>query len=131
MTIVLDTNVLVTAPLKPHSYPAYLLNAILNEEVTLLFDNRIFAEYRRVLGRPRFGFSEEMIEPLLEYLTSAGEFVAADYSGRHFEDAEDKKFYEVAVTGNADYLVTGNVRHFPEDPLIINPRDFAERELSR
>jgi predicted nucleic acid-binding protein len=43
MTIVLDTNVLVTAPLKPHSYPAHVLNAILNEKAILLFDKRIIA----------------------------------------------------------------------------------------
>lgn len=131
MIIVLDTNVLVSSLLKPQSYPAHVLNAILNEKVTLLFDNRIIAEYRRVLDRPRFGLSEEMIEPLLDYLTSTGEFVAADYSGRHFEDAEDRKFYEVAVTGNADYLVTGNVRHFPSDLLIITSKDCTERELRR
>ena len=129
MTIVLDTNVLVSALLKPKSHPAYVLNAILNEKVTLLFDNRILEEYKRVLLRLRFGFSVEIVEPLLDYLESEGRFVMANYSGSLFEDDEDKKFYEVAVTGKADYLVTGNIRHFPEAPLIISPRDFIEREL--
>lgn len=129
MIIVLDTNVLVSALLKPKSHPAYVLNAILNEKVTLLFDNRILEEYKRVLLRPRFGFSEETVEPLLDYLESEGQFVVANYSGRLFEDDEDKKFYEVAVTGNADYLITGNIRHFPSEPLIITPRDFVTRAL--
>lgn len=57
--------------------------------------------------------------------------MAANYSGRQFEDDEDKKFYEVAMTGGADYLITGNARHFPNDPLIIAPQDFTERELGR
>ena len=131
MIIVLDTNVLVSALLKPKSHPAHILNAILNEKVTLLFDNRILEEYKRVLLRPRFGFSVEIVEPLLDYIESEGEFVAANYSGRQFEDDEDKKFYEVAVTGGADYLVTGNARHFPNDPLIITPRDFTHKELGR
>jgi len=131
MIIVLDTNVLVSALLKPKSHPAHVLNAILNEKATLLFDNRILEEYRKVLLRPRFGFSVELVEPLLEYLESEGEFVAADYSSRQFEDDEDKKFYEVAVTGDADYLVTGNARHFSNDPLIITPRDFTKRKLGR
>ncbi|MDZ7792602.1 MAG: putative toxin-antitoxin system toxin component, PIN family [Spirochaetia bacterium] len=131
MIIVLDTNILVSAPLNPESYPAHVLNAILNEKVTLLFDNRILEEYKRVLLRPRFGFSVEIVGPLLDYLESEGEFVAADYSGRQFEDDEDKKFYEVAVTGGADYLVTGNIRHFPNESLIITPKDFTERELGR
>lgn len=131
MIIVLDTNVLVSALLKPESYPAHVLNAALNEKVTLLFDNRILEEYRKVLLRPRFGFTMEMIEPLLDYLESGGQFVVANYSGRQFEDDEDKKFYEVAVTGDADYLVTGNARHFSNDPLIITPRDFTKRKLGR
>ena len=129
MTIVLDTNVLVSALLKPESYPAYVLNAIINENITLLFDNRILEEYRKVLLRPRFGFSKELVEPLLEYSESEGEFVVADYSVSSFEDLEDKKLYEVAISGNADYLVTGTVRHFPSNPLITTPRDFTEREL--
>lgn len=131
MIIVLDTNVLVSAPLKPESYPAHVLNAILNENLTLLYDHRILEEYRRVLLRPRFGFTMEMIEPLLDYLESGGQFVVANYSGRQFEDDEDKKFYEVAVTGRADFLVTGNVRHFPNESLIITPREFTEKELGR
>ena len=131
MIIVLDTNILVSAPLKPESYPAHVFNAALNEKVTLLFDNRILEEYRRVLMRPRFGFTMEMVEPLLDYIESEGEFVAADYSGIRFEDPGDKKFYEVAVTKGADYLVTGNIRHFPNESLIITPREFTEKELGR
>ena len=131
MIIVLDTNVLVSALLKPESYPAHVLNATLNEKVTLLFDNRILEEYRKVLLRPRFGFTMEMIDHLLDYLESEGEFVAADYSGSLFEDPGDKKFYEVAVTGGAAYLVTGNIRHFPNESLIITPRDFTQKELGR
>ncbi len=131
MIIVLDTNVLVSALLKPKSHPAHVLNAILNEKATLLFDNRILEEYRKVLLRPRFGFSVELVEPLLEYLESEGEFVAADYSGIRFEDPGDKKYYEVAVTGGAAYIVTGNIRHFPNESLIITPRDFTQKELGR
>ena len=73
----------------------------------------------------------EIVEPLLDYLESEGDFVAADYSGEYSEEKEDKKFYEIVMTGNADYLVTGNIRHFPGDPFIITPRDYTERELGR
>ena len=131
MTIVLDTNVLVSALLKPQSYPAHILNAIVNEKLTVLFDNRILEEYRRVLLQPRFGFTPEMVDPLLDYIVSAGEFVAADYCDSRFEDPGDKKFYEVAITGNAAYVITGNLKHFPNEPIIITPREFTERELGR
>ncbi len=82
MTIVLDTNVFGSALLKPESYSALVLNAILNEKVTLLFDNRILKEYRKALLRSWFGFTMEMVEPLLDYFESEGEFVRLPSSSR-------------------------------------------------
>lgn len=124
MRIVLDTNVLVSALLKPESNPAQVLNTILNEKVTLLYDNRILLEYRKVLLRAKFGFSREAVDPLLDFFNSTGEFVAAGPITIPFQDEADKKFYEVAKTGHALFLITGNGTHYPKDPIVITPRDF-------
>jgi uncharacterized protein len=40
-----------------------------------------------------------------------------------FEDESDKVFYEVAKSTKA-YLVTGNIRHFPKEPLVIGPQEY-------
>ena len=56
MKIVLDTNVLVSGVLKPHSIPGSILHGVLDERVTVLVDDRTPFEYRDVLERPKFSF---------------------------------------------------------------------------
>jgi hypothetical protein len=38
-------------------------------------------------------------------------------------DEDDRPFYEVAKAANA-YLITGNLKHFPQEPFILSPADF-------
>ena len=131
MKVVLDTNVLVSALINPAGVPATILNLVLNGRVTLLYDNRIMAEYRAVLQRGKFSFSPELIEPLLEFMVSEGDFVAAEPLAIPFADAGDKKFLEVAQSGRADCLITGNLRHFPAREDIMTPKRFLESILSQ
>lgn len=125
MKIVLDTNVLVSSLLNPDGSPAGVLNLLLNGHMLLLYDNRILGEYLEILSRKKFGFHREWIDPLIDFIRQDGEFVTADPVRYHFSDLEDKKFYEILISGNGDYLVSGNLRHFPEDKRIISPGDFT------
>lgn len=127
MRIVLDTNVLVSALLNPRGAPASVLNTILLGDTKLLYDNRILFEYNDVLHRNQFKFPANEIAPLLEYFEAAGEFVAAEPTSREFSDGDDRPFYEVAITGKARYLITGNPRHYPGETMIISPRGFLEK----
>ena len=124
MKIVLDTNVLVSALINPEGLPAKILNLVLNGKLTVLYDNRIIGEYRAVLIRKKFGFSSEMIEPLLDFIECEGDFVASEPLKLHFADEDDKKFLEVAESGNAEYLITGNIKHFPIEDNIVTPSIF-------
>ena len=72
MKIVLYTNVLVSGVLKPHSIPGSILNAILDERMTVLTDDRILFEYRDVLERPKFDFPPSYIESVLEFFEHRG-----------------------------------------------------------
>ena len=87
MRVVLDTNVLVSAFLSPDGAPAQLLTFALAGELTLLFDDRIMAEYAEVLRRPRFGLDEADIDLVLRQLEADGERVeptrsTLDFAGR-------------------------------------------------
>lgn len=130
MKIVLDTNVLVSALLNPDGSPAQVLNLLLENRLVLLYDNRIVDEYRRVLGRKKFSFTSAMIEPLLDFLIHVGRSVIALPQTVQFVDDGDRKFFEVAISGQADYLVTGNLRHYPAIPLVVSPAAFLEKFLS-
>jgi putative PIN family toxin of toxin-antitoxin system len=129
MNVVVDTNVLVSGLINPNGNPAKILNMILNSNLTVLFDERILSEYRNVLKREKFGFSDDLINPLIEFIRSEGISVISEPAALKFTDEDDKKFYEIAITGKADYLITGNKNHFPNKKFIVNPMEFLKRIL--
>ena len=110
MRVVLDTNVLVSAFLSPDGAPAQLLTFALAGELTLLFDDRILAEYAEVLRRPRFGLDEADVALVLRQLEADGERIDPTRSTLDLPDESDRPFLDVAVTGAADALITGNTR---------------------
>ena len=124
MNIVLDTNVLVSSLLNPDGLPALVLNLLLNGRITILYDNRILGEYLEVLSRGKFEFRREWIDPLIDFIRQDGEFVTAEPTSVPFNDPGDRKFYEVLISGNGDLLVSGNLKHFPEDKRIVSPGVF-------
>ncbi len=127
MKIVLDTNVLVSGLINPKGVPAKILNLILNEQILVLYDNRILREYETVLSRRKFRFEKEIIEPLIDFIKNEGSFIVANPLNIVFKDEDDKMFLEVAKSGNAEYLITGNTVHFPNEQIIVTPREFIEK----
>jgi putative PIN family toxin of toxin-antitoxin system len=132
MRVVVDTNVLVSALLSPHGPPAQVLRLLLQGNAVALYDDRILAEYREVLSRPRFAFAAEDVRLVLEEIEGGGETVFAKPLAIELPDPDDLPFLEVAVAGGADALVTGNNRHFR--PLrgkhrveIVSPNGLVER----
>ena len=61
------------------------------------------------------------------YIKYEGSFILSEPIDIKFDDPDDKAFYEVAITGKANYLVTGNKKHFPEDKLIVTPAEFFKK----
>ena len=127
MRLVLDTNVLVSALLKPQGVPAAVLRSVLTGQTTLLYDNRILQEYRGVLLRPRLGIPSEEIEPLLEFIEKSCEYITAAPSAARMPDEDDRPFLEVALSGGADFLVTGNLKHFPKHRVVVSPRNLLDK----
>jgi putative PIN family toxin of toxin-antitoxin system len=116
MRFVVDTNVIVSALLKPGSVPARALAAVLRDG-TLLFDARIESEYRSVLERPKFrAIERDRIDELLKDIRARGTDLGAvpAWHGAMSDD-DDRIFVEAALSGRATALVTGNIRHYPTD----------------
>lgn len=113
--VVLDTNVLISALLKPGSVPDRLIRAIARPRAIALFDVRIATEYREVLSRPKFkAIAAERVEELLARVLGGGEDLGAVpvWDGAMTDDS-DRMFVEVALAGRAQVLVTGNLRDYP------------------
>ena len=130
MKIVLDTNVLVAGLLSPFGTPAQALQLILAGKVDLCVDARILTEYRDVLARPKFGFDADAVADLMEFIEQIAETVAPTPWGLELPDPADAMFLEVAHAGQADYLVTGNLKHFParkrRQVKVVTPAQFID-----
>lgn len=126
MLVVLDTNILVSSLWSRNGASARVVSMILTGQLIPCYDYRILTEYRQVLSRPRFNFSDGEIDSLLEWIETSGRSIVADPINDPFIDESDKKFYEVAKFCGA-ILITGNLKHFPNDPQVMNVSSFLER----
>ena len=114
MRLVLDTNVLVSTLLTPGGTSDRAVRAAIAADATLLYDGRMLAEYRSVLSRPKFtaAIRPAAREQLLSALVAGGELVETRDEDLRLPDPDDVPFLQVALSGGADALVTGNARHF-------------------
>ena len=129
MNIVLDTNVLVSALWSPGKNASEILNAVFSRKFMVCYDHRILEEYSLVLHYRKFPFSEWEINAVLEPLIKSGISVIADpLLDIPLTDESDRKFYEVAKFCNA-ILITGNQKHYPNDPDIMAMSDFFRKYL--
>jgi putative PIN family toxin of toxin-antitoxin system len=128
--IVLDTNVVVSALITPFGNAARILDMVISGDLNLLYDDRILSEYREVLLREKFGFKEYDVDTLLEYIETEGLRIASTISNEPLLDKADIPFLEVAVSGKADALITGNKRHFKVKSAkglkILSPEEFLK-----
>ncbi|MCM1330375.1 MAG: putative toxin-antitoxin system toxin component, PIN family [Ruminococcus sp.] len=126
MTAVIDTNILVSALWSKKGAPARVVSLIIGGEIIPCYDYRILDEYRDVLKRPKFKFTDAEVSFLLDWIVYNGRSVVAKPLDVDFADKDDKKFYEVAKSCGAK-LITGNIRHFPDDELVLSVNDFLEK----
>ena len=127
--IVLDTNVLVSAIWSPGRNATDILTAVFAGKYSVCYDYRILEEYERVLNYSKFQFSKWEIHSILDPIIKNGISVVAEpILSVPFPDESDRKFYEVAKFCQA-ILVTGNLKHFPQDTGIISVADFCRDYL--
>jgi putative PIN family toxin of toxin-antitoxin system len=126
---VYDTNIIISAALSPSGIPSSLLALALEGAVELSVSPAILDEYREVLHRPKFGFSEPVIAGLMRRITQVAVLVHPTRTLSVSPDESDNRFLECAQEARAGYLVTGNKRHFPvpefEEIKIVSPAEFA------
>ena len=125
MLVVIDTNILVSALWSKNGAPARTVGLVLSGQITPCYDHRIMLEYRQVLQRPKFRFRPAEINALLDWFKQSGRSVVPASLDVTFVDEADRKFYEVAKYCGA-VLITGNLKHFPNDDAVMSVSDFLE-----
>jgi putative PIN family toxin of toxin-antitoxin system len=111
--VVLDTNIIVSALLQPLGPPARIYVLALGGAIQLCVSAKTYAEYEEVISRPRFQRSQDDIACTLQAIREKGFWVRPAESVRVCADPDDDVFLERAQAAQADYLVTGNLKHFP------------------
>jgi putative PIN family toxin of toxin-antitoxin system len=113
----MDTNVAVSAALLPRSVPRQAFDRAL-EHGTVLISSATVAELNDVLRRPRFDkyvHEEERLE-FLATLVRESELVVVTDVVTDCRDPKDNKFLELALSGQATHIVSGD-----EDLLVLHP----------
>jgi uncharacterized protein len=130
MNIVLDTNVLVSGLLSPSGPPAEINHWIASGFLQLCLDWRILREYHDVLQRPKFHLDSGKVGDFLKQIEKNGIHVDMIPSLSVLPDQSDAMFIEVAFASKAEFLVTGNLRHFPfhqrKGIPVVSPKKFIE-----
>jgi len=134
MKVVVDTNVLVSACWKPDGLEAGAVALGLAGAYTVCISSPILAEYQDVMARKKLQALSDRAAALLSGL----ERVAVRYDSAVRIDAardeDDNRFLECAFSAEANYLITGNLRHYPNVcgiTRIVNARRFLSECFSR
>jgi hypothetical protein len=133
-SIVLDTNVVVSALIIRDSLPARILDElVLNRKVELLVSDEILAEYLEVLSREKFArFSEFKVraEILLSHIQEIANKHSPNIRLELIADMDDNRFLELALDAKSDFLITGNTNDFTMQTIgltkIVTPREYYD-----
>jgi uncharacterized protein len=141
MRVVLDTNVVISRYLSPNEHPARIFQYWEEGAFTLLLSEPILTEYERVFSYPyirqHLSLTDQEIARIIEGFATFSELVTPREQLRVVDaDPDDDKFIECAVSGKADYIVSGNKHlsdiHEYEGIQILTPAQFIlvlEREM--
>ena len=125
---VLDTNVLISAALAHNKYsiPYSVFRGVVERRFVPLVDDNIVREYWEVFSRPKFSFMQETINDIVGNTIKFAINQPVPPSGIELPDSDDVVFYDVARAhqDKGAYLVTGNLKHFPNCGFAVSPRDY-------
>lgn len=126
--LVLDTNVVVSAHLSSTGFERFVFDLALAQRVLFYISDAIMQEYRIVLMRPKFGFPPVLLAESFRLIDKAAVRVVPAVCVNAAADPDDDIFLECAEVARADFLVTGNKRHFPQrwkSTEVVNARELT------
>lgn len=129
MFVVIDTNIIVSALLssKNDSATVQVMEKVFRQDIKPIYSKEIFAEYTNVLNRPKFHFSKELVEYMLSAIKQFGILEEPKETVMVvLPDMKDVPFYKLVLDSEDTYLVTGNIKHFPQESRIITARQLID-----
>jgi len=127
LRLVIDTNVLISAAIKPAGLQRTVLLLAMTKPARWYVSRHVLEEYINVLARSDLRIRKGLRQQLLQLIKNHSHIVAPTQRLQVTSDPDDNIFLECADTARADYLVTGNQKHFPKfwkKTKVITPREF-------
>ena len=121
-TIVVDTSIVISALIGSQGPSRKVIRKCLLNDYTPLISNSLFLEYEDVSSRERIinlcSITNEEKRKLLNAFYHVCHWVSIHYLWRpNIRDEGDNFLIELAVAGNADYIVTNNINDFKNAQL--------------
>ena len=125
---IIDTNVIISALLSRHADSATvkILDHLFDRTLIPVYNDEILNEYSTVLRRAKFNFSEHLINATLDTIKQSGISSERIASDENLPDPKDIVFYEITLSVDGAYLVTGNTKHLPQKPFIVTPAEMLQ-----
>jgi putative PIN family toxin of toxin-antitoxin system len=128
LRLVLDTNVVISAALKPEGLQRTVFLLTISKQARLYGSAAVLAEYRVVLARPELRIRGGLQMHFLDLVENRSRMASPARLVRACCAPDDDKFLECADETRADYVVTGNLRHFPrswKSTKVVSAREFV------
>lgn len=125
---VVDTNVFVSSFItkNPESPTKKVVELILDGKIIPLFDEDILAEYNEVLKRSKFHISSSEIDDIIKRIKECGISTSRTPFPESMPDESDRVFFEITLSVEDSFLVTGNLKHYPKKPQVVTPAEFLQ-----
>jgi uncharacterized protein len=127
LRLVVDTNIIVSAALKPEGLQRTVFLLAITKPAQFYISPSIVSEYRAVLSRPELCIPRGLRQQYLRLIENRARLIKPTRSLHITSDPADNIFLECAEAARADYLITGNARHFPafwKNTKIVSSREF-------
>jgi len=128
-SVVLDTNVIVSAHLKKEGLERFVLDLAMAQKLKLFLSYEILEEYAGVLARPAFKLNAAKTAVSLRMIERISFMVRPTIRIGAAKDPHDNKFLACAAAAHTDYLVTAIKKHFPQrwqQTRIVNARELLQ-----
>lgn len=125
---VVDTNVFVSSFLtkNPDSPTVKVVQMLLDGTIIPLYDEDILSEYNEVLKRSKFHINSTEVDFIIASVRKYGMPTSRTPLAESMPDESDRVFYEITLSVENSFLVTGNQKHYPKEPHVVTPAEFLE-----
>ena len=125
---VIDTNVFVSAFITHNlnSATRKVVDSVFGGKIIPLYNDEILAEYKEVLSHGYLHIEQSRKEAVINYVREHGLSLERTSFDNLFVDEDDRVFYEVMLSKDDSFLVTGNLKHFPVTPRVVTPAQMLQ-----